>query len=136
MATKNQKNNNKTETTSPKGIDLSKVEPPKEDFMTDKGLLDMVQFMVEQRASKNPKNPFVGVREIAQEMATKHGYPITGKMVRRRLQKIRKRAGEYKRGKSGKVVLPADKTPYPEPLTIQWVNRGDKAKGIEYIVTL
>lgn len=126
----------KTATSKKDSVDLSKIETPQTDTLDNKLLLETIQTMVAARAKENPKAPHVGVNEVADYLTENTELKVDGKDVRRRLQKIRKKAPDYKGGKVGNVELPADSSqnPYDGPIAIQWVNRNNREKGIEYVV--
>lgn len=135
---KNRGNNGgDTATQTSEKVDLSKVEVPEEGSLSNKVLLDTIQGLVAQRAKENPKHPHVGVNEIATFLSEEKGMSVDGKDIRRQLQRIRKKSSDYKGGKTGTVNLAPDAStnPYDAPITIQWVNRNDRQKGIEYLVT-
>lgn len=120
-------------------VDLSKVETPQDTSLNNKNLLDTIQEMVVARAKENPKHPHVGVNEIATQISETSGIQVDGKDVRRRLQKIRKKAENYQTGKkAGQVEMAAENSqnPYEAPMVIQWANRNNREKGIEYLVTV
>lgn len=128
------KDNKKQET-----VDLSKVETPQDTSLNNQMVLDTIQEMVVERAKENPKHPHVGVNEIATHISETQGIEVDGKDIRRRLQKIRKKAEDYESGKkAGQVNMAPENTqnPYEAPMVIQWANRNNREKGIEYLVTL
>lgn len=125
----------KTET---KAVDVAKIEQPEAKTLNDQLIIELVQEMVQARAKENPKHPHVGVNEVALALQEQHDLTVDGKDVRRRLQKIRKAAPDYKSGQqTGQVTLPADsnRNPSQGALTIMWVNSSDRTKGIEYVIT-
>jgi len=122
----------------PQAIDLAKVDTPDLDGLSNQELLQTIIDLSTARAKENPKAPHVGVNELAAYLSKETAHKVDGKTIRRKLQKIRKKSESYTAGKTGEVVIPADTTanPFHSPITIQWVNRDDRTKGIEYLVTL
>lgn len=120
-------------------IDLSKIETPVVANLNNQLLLDTIQAMVIERAKENPKHPHVGVNEIAERISSDHAnLTVDGKDVRRKLQKIRKKAPGYIRASAGTVTLAPDNSqnPYKQPMVIQWADMNNRQKGIEYVVAL
>ena len=126
-----------TKSAQPK-VDLSKVETPTNQSLSNQLVLDTIHEMVAARQKENPKHPHVGVNEVATQISESTSLQVDGADVRRRLQKIRKKGEGYKRGKTGEVSLAPENSqnPYEKPMVIQWADRNDRTKGIEYLVSL
>lgn len=118
-------------------IDLSKVNMPEMGGLSNRELLQTIINLSADRAKENPVAPHVGVNELAAYLAEHTQHKVDGKIIRRKLQKIRKK-GDYTPGKTGEVQVAAGTVanPLDTPVIIQWVNRDDRTKGIEYLVTV
>lgn len=128
----NSKNNNKNNS-----IDLSQIELPTNESISNKILIETIIEMNIERAKNTPKFPLVGVNEIANFLNETHNLEIDGKYIRRKLQKIRKNK-EYKSGKIGETILKItnNKNPFNDKqLFIKWANLNNKEKGIYYLIS-